>query len=96
MVMFKVKAQVVGQLKNELIKWGATVKQDGSKREAGEMRKVFCMGIIDGEVAVLRWDMRKHTELPVLVAGESINVNFSTVSIENDITQINVLSIEKK
>jgi len=96
MVTFKVKAQVVGQLKNELIKWGATVKADGSKREAGEMRKVFCTSIIDGEIAVLRWDMRKHNELPTLAAGESINVNFNTASIENDITQINVLSIDKK
>ncbi len=96
MVTFKAKVQIVGKLSDEVIQWKATVKADGSKREAGEMRKVFCTGILDGEIAVLRFDMRKHKELPAVVAGESVTVCFNTVSIENDITQINVLAVEKK
>ncbi|MEI6647564.1 MAG: hypothetical protein WCP12_16115 [bacterium] len=96
MVTFTVKAKVIGKLNDELITWKATVKQDGSKREAGEMRKVFCTAIIENEMAVLRWDMRKHTSVPVLVSGDELTVNFGSVSIENDITQINVLSIIKK
>jgi len=96
MVTFKAKVQVVGKVSDELIQWKATVKADGTRREAGEMRKVFCTGILDGEMAILRFDMRKHKELPLLSAGESVIVAFNTVTIENDITQVNVLAIEKK
>jgi hypothetical protein len=79
-----------------MIKWTATVKENGQKREAGEMRKVFCTVLIDSEVAVLRWDMRKHLAVPVVVNGEELTVKFVSASVENDMTQINVLSIEKK
>lgn len=96
MVTFKAKAKVVGKVSDELIKWTATIKENGQARPAGEMRKVFCTSIIENEMAVLRWDMRKHNAVPILTAGDEITVNFGTVSIENDITQINVLSIEKK
>jgi hypothetical protein len=92
-VKFTCKAKIIGAVKDETIKYSASIKADGTKRDAGEFRKVYASAIIDDDIAILRFDMRNWKETPAVKAGESVNVVFSVVSIENDISQINVIEL---
>lgn len=95
MVTLSCKAQIVGKLKDETIKYSASIKADGSKRDAGEFRKVYCSAIVEGDIAILRFDMRNWSTVPAVEAGQAVTVKFHTVSVENDVSQINVCEIGK-
>jgi len=91
MVTITVNAEIRRALVNEKISLPARTK-NGVQMPASEFLKRYYNAEVNGEPCVLR--IRDNVKIPEdLQKGQMVEVDFNTVAVDSDTSQINVLAI---